>query len=115
MLTIDDIVNDMKSSLIFDIASAETEDLPLIDELYVDRKTEILDDMIRMQQSDEYFYSNGGWKEWTKRINKISVSKYFSILHNNGYEAMRIDFYDPENKTLFMIVRRNQNETNNCM
>ena len=115
MITADNIVNDMKSSLIFDIASAETENLPLLDELYLDRKTEIIDDMIRMQQNDEYFYSSGGWKEWTNRTNKISVSKYFSILHNNGYEAVRIDFYDPENKTLFMIVRRKQNETNNCM
>lgn len=115
MITITDIVNDMKSSVIFDIASAETEDLPLIDEVYIDRKNEVLDDMIRMQQNDEYFCSSGGWNEWTKRTNKISVSKYFSLLYNNGYEAVRIDFYDPENKTLFMIVRRKQNETNDCL
>lgn len=115
MITITDIVNDMKSSVIFDIASAETEDLPLIDEVYIDRKNEVLDDMLRMQHDDDYYILSGGWRGWSQRTNTITLLKYFANLSRNGYEAVRIDFYDPENKTLFMIVRRKQNETNDCL
>lgn len=89
-----------------DISSAEDGCVQLIDELYVNQTDYIRGGIAYGQMHPEIVKNAGGWFEYTRLLNYAVLTQYFSKLKIYGYEIVKIDYFENENNTLVMIVRK---------
>lgn len=104
-MTIDEILDKVHNP-ICDISSAEDGCVQLIDDLYVNQTDYVRGGIAYGQMHPEIVKTAGGWFEYIRQLNYAVLTQYFSKLKIYGYETVKIDYFENENNTLVMIVRK---------